>query len=136
MCQTINLGMFLSAFCSWHNVAWLYDCVLPRNIDDKDDLWVKTWGRQLPTNHHGNHDEKTILQNSKTDIKLSSTRAKILLTSPAIVLQYIASILSTIVFVTVYLSSTGVTGGYRTMFSYIKCYIKYALVLSIRCSKY
>ena len=48
-------------FNAWHGVAWLYDGVSPDKIEDKGDLWIKTWGTQLSLNHQGRYDaEKEI----------------------------------------------------------------------------
>ena len=109
--------MFLSSF-PWHNVPWLYDCVSPSHIDDKDDLWVKTWGTQLTMNHRGG----TFLDRRKggrdfpliqeTREILSSPPASVALSTPAKVLQCIDSISSVIIYVTAYLISTGFAGKF------------------------
>ena len=59
-------GLFINAF-PWHNVAWLYDTVRPEHIEDKDDLWVKTWGTPLNETHHGGKSEKAVLQEEEEE---------------------------------------------------------------------
>ena len=41
----------------WHGVSWLYDKYLVCHVEDKGDVWKKTWGRQYRIIHEGGHPE-------------------------------------------------------------------------------
>ena len=99
--------MLLSAF-PWHNVAWLYDTVSPDHIEDKDDLWVKTWGRQLNENHNGGQCKK--LLSEKEENEWIVVHKHTFPTSVTRAFHLLSTILSSIVVITVYLMSTALTG--------------------------
>ena len=99
--------MIISAF-PWHNVAWLYDTVSSDRIEDKDDLWVKTWGTQLHENHHGGMDKKALLR--KEEKEWINAHKHSFPTGPTRALEHVSNIFSGIVVITVYLMSTGLTG--------------------------
>ena len=54
--------LFNLMFSSWHGVAWLYDRINPGKIEDKGDLWIKTWGTQFGPNHQGRHQVRKEVQ--------------------------------------------------------------------------
>ena len=50
----INLLKRYSLF-PWHGVCWLYDKFQVCHIEDKGDVWKKTWGKQYRIIHEGGH---------------------------------------------------------------------------------
>ena len=104
--------MFFDVF-PWHNVAWLYDTVRPEHIDDKDDLWVKTWGTPLNENHRGGKSEKAVLQEEEEEWVSAYKHAGP--TSFTRNLRLMANILSSIFIVTQFLVSTFLTGRSKNM---------------------
>ena len=104
---SLYLGLFLNAF-PWHGVAWLYDTVRPDQIEDKDDLWVKTWGTPVTENHHGGKSKKMLLQEEENEWVNAHQH-----TSPTSLtrgIHLVTNILTAVIVVTLYLVSTGITG--------------------------
>ena len=108
-------GMFINAY-PWHNVAWLYDTVRPEQIEDKDDLWVKTWGTPLNENHHGGQIKKALLQEEEEG--WANTHKHRHPTSLTRNLHLVSNFLSVIVIVTHFVVSTFLTGWLKYMFAY------------------
>ena len=96
--------MLISSF-PCHNVAWLYDAVSPDRIEDKDDLWVKTWGTPLTENHQGGQSKKYLLQREDSSWAEHANQP-----SPTRSLQQASNIMSAILVISVYLASSGLTG--------------------------
>ena len=101
------LGMFFNAF-PWHGVAWLYDTVIPDQIEDKDDLWVKTWGTPLAENHHGDKSRKALLQEEESEWVNAHQHSSP--TSLTRLLRLGSNILTGTIIVTMYIASTALTG--------------------------
>ena len=99
--------MFLNAF-PWHGVAWLYDTVMPDQIEDKDDLWIKTWGTPLSQNHHGGKSRKALLQ--QEEIEWVNAHQHSSTTSVTRMLHLASNILTGAIVITLYLVSTVLTG--------------------------
>ena len=104
---TSKIGMFLNAF-PWHGVAWLYDTVMPDQIEDKDDLWVKTWGTPLAQNHHGGKSRKALLQQEENEWVNAHQHSST--TSVTRMLHLASNILTGAIVVTLYIVSTVLTG--------------------------
>ena len=100
-------GMFINAY-PWHNVAWLYDTVRPEQIEDKDDLWVKTWGTPLNENHHGGQSNKALLQEEEEGWANAHKHSHP--TSLTRNLHLVSNFLSVLVIVTHFVVSTFLTG--------------------------
>ena len=105
--MTSKIGMFLNAF-PWHGVAWLYDTVMPDQIEDKDDLWVKTWGTPITQNHHGGKSKKALLQQEENEWVNAHQHSSP--TSVTRMLHLASNILSGAIVVTLYIVSTVFTG--------------------------
>ena len=105
--MTPKIGMFLNAF-PWHGVAWLYDTVMPDQIEDKDDLWVKTWGTPITQNHHGGKSKKALLQQEENEWVNAHQHSSP--TSVTRMLHLASNILSGAIVVTLYVVSTVLTG--------------------------
>ena len=107
--------MFINAY-PWHNVAWLYDTVRPEQIEDKDDLWIKTWGTPLNENHHGGPSKKALLQEEEEGwADAHKHRHPTSLTRN---LHLASNILSLIVISTHFVVSTFLTGWLKYIFGY------------------
>ena len=100
-------GLFINAF-PCHNVPWLYDTVRPEHIEDKDDLWLKTWGTHLSLNYHGGKSKKILRQEEENQwMKAHNHRYP---TSCTRVLQLISNVFTGMIITAVYITSTGLAG--------------------------
>ena len=107
MSNFFKTGMLIAAI-PWHNVAWLYDTVQPKLIEDKDDLWVKTWGTPIQENHHGGQKNKKMIQQEE-DEWIDAHKHKYP-TSLTRSLHLASTVLTGIVVITSYMVSAFVTG--------------------------
>ena len=100
-------GLFINAF-PCHNVPWLYDTVRPEHIEDKDDLWLKTWGTPLSINYHKGKTKKILRQEEENEwMKAHNHRYP---TSWTRLLQLISNVLTGMIIIALYITSTGLAG--------------------------
>ena len=106
--------MLINAY-PWHNVAWLYDTVRPEKIEDKDDLWIKTWGTPLNENHHGGQSKKALLQEEEEGWATAHMHEHP--TSCTRTLHLVSNILSVLVICTIFSASTFLSGREKYFFA-------------------
>ena len=51
----VKICILLFSLFPWHGVSWLYGRFQVSHIEDKGDVWKKTWGRQVRMIHEGGH---------------------------------------------------------------------------------
>ena len=121
-------GLLINAY-PWHNVAWLYDTVRPDQIEDKDDLWIKTWGTPLNENHHGGQSKKALLQEEEEGWVTAHMHEHP--TSCTRTLHLVSNVLSVLVISTIFIASTFLTGRVNYLLTvaqisnYINTWVKF-----------